>query len=552
MRSTATAVVFAVLLSFSLAAQEQKLAETIEVRVANIDVVVTDRAGNPVTGLTKSDFELFENGKPQTITNFYEVRGTAELAVSGTGASASAPVATAPDDIRARRFVLCIDNYSLQPNQRNAVIVAVRKFINTTLQPGDEASLIVWARKIDIVTPLTTDKAELNRGLDSIAARSRAAMSLAQEDEQTRQRCRDFMSTVPPSTWDDAWVQCQGTVNAFAESVWGNGKALLADLKAMVSNLAGIDGRKVFILAGASLPQHPGRETIMWAVDQFREHLPRLNPSRAFSEGASRSQTFSIASAAQFANANDVTFYAIDAADARDRAAAINATIPDYTEEFLSFADSAMAYKTLAEITGGTALTSTQNFDLAFQTLTRDLNSFYSLGYHPSEGDAMRKLVVKAKKEGLNVRARQTFTPKSSEQEMHDRIVANLFHRGAAGEWPVVITAQPPEKNGEMFKIPLTIEMDSKSVTLLPQEGKLLGGFVLYLIVGTKEGAMSKVSRTPRKIEIPTDAESELRGKPITLKLALNVKPGDNIVSIGIVDQVSAASGFARVDVAAR
>src|SRR5205814_1372753 len=111
MRSTATAVVFAVLLSFSLAAQEQKLAETIEVRVANIDVVVTDRAGNPVTGLTKSDFELFENGKPQTITNFYEVRGNAELAVSGTGASASAPVAMAPDDIRARRFVLCIDNY---------------------------------------------------------------------------------------------------------------------------------------------------------------------------------------------------------------------------------------------------------------------------------------------------------------------------------------------------------------------------------------------------------------------------------------------------------
>ena len=56
----------------SLAAQE-KLVETIEVKVVNVDVVVTDRAGNPVTGLTKNDFVLFENGKPQEITNFYEI-----------------------------------------------------------------------------------------------------------------------------------------------------------------------------------------------------------------------------------------------------------------------------------------------------------------------------------------------------------------------------------------------------------------------------------------------------------------------------------------------
>src|SRR3982751_3934822 len=54
-----------------------QLVERIEVRVANIDVVVTDRSGAPVHGLTKEDFELFESGKPQTITNFSEVRADA-------------------------------------------------------------------------------------------------------------------------------------------------------------------------------------------------------------------------------------------------------------------------------------------------------------------------------------------------------------------------------------------------------------------------------------------------------------------------------------------
>ena len=65
-------------LAASLAAQE-KVAETIEVRVANVDVVVTDRTGHPVHGLTKDDFEILENGKPQTITNFYEVGSAPSL-----------------------------------------------------------------------------------------------------------------------------------------------------------------------------------------------------------------------------------------------------------------------------------------------------------------------------------------------------------------------------------------------------------------------------------------------------------------------------------------
>jgi len=48
------------------------LSERIEVRVAGIDVVVTDRAGNVITGLTKDDFELLENKVPRPIVNFYE------------------------------------------------------------------------------------------------------------------------------------------------------------------------------------------------------------------------------------------------------------------------------------------------------------------------------------------------------------------------------------------------------------------------------------------------------------------------------------------------
>src|ERR1700730_2501815 len=39
-------------------------------RLVVLDVVVTDKAGHPVTGLTKDDFRVLEDGKPQVIANF--------------------------------------------------------------------------------------------------------------------------------------------------------------------------------------------------------------------------------------------------------------------------------------------------------------------------------------------------------------------------------------------------------------------------------------------------------------------------------------------------
>ena len=50
-----------------------KLVEQIDVRVINVDVVVTDKKGNPVPGLKKEDFEILEDGKPQTLKYF--IRG---------------------------------------------------------------------------------------------------------------------------------------------------------------------------------------------------------------------------------------------------------------------------------------------------------------------------------------------------------------------------------------------------------------------------------------------------------------------------------------------
>src|SRR5688572_21745609 len=101
MRRTLTLALF--LFSATLTGQE-KLVETIEVRVTNIDVVVTDRKGNPVSGLTKDDFELFDNNKQQVITNFYEVRPRS-LNVADSAISSETTYVEPPAEMRQRRII---------------------------------------------------------------------------------------------------------------------------------------------------------------------------------------------------------------------------------------------------------------------------------------------------------------------------------------------------------------------------------------------------------------------------------------------------------------
>ena len=57
------------LLSFAASGQQTvgPLIERIEVNIVNVDVSVTDRAGHPIGGLTRDDFEVYEDGRPQKI-----------------------------------------------------------------------------------------------------------------------------------------------------------------------------------------------------------------------------------------------------------------------------------------------------------------------------------------------------------------------------------------------------------------------------------------------------------------------------------------------------
>src|ERR1051326_4379637 len=162
---TVAAIVLALLAAASAQAQAQ-LSEVIEVRVANVDVVVLDRAGKPITGLTKDNFQLFENGKPQPLTNFYEMRSQAPAPVAA--AAAAAPASEVPAEARKRSIIVFFDSSSIAFFAKNKAADSIQRLLSTLVRNGDDAMVVNWNHSLSVVQPFTSDRATLKRSIDSM------------------------------------------------------------------------------------------------------------------------------------------------------------------------------------------------------------------------------------------------------------------------------------------------------------------------------------------------------------------------------------------------
>ena len=62
---------------------------------------------------------------------------------------------------------------------------------------------------------------------------------------------------------------------------------------------------------------------------------------------------------------------------------------------------------------------------------------------------------------------------------------------------------------------------------------------------------MSKVMKTVQDVRMPAGAEQDARKQPFTFEGTLMVRPGENVLSVAVVDRVSNAVGYARTAVKA-
>lgn len=526
-----------------------KLVDVIDVRVIDVDVVVVDRRGNFVPGLKKEDFEILENGIPKTITNFYEVEGsrTKNLVAGEVGGKVEEPAPPpAVSEEMKRRIIFYIDNLSLAPFNRNRVFSQMKEFIHTVMRPGDEAMVATYNRSMKVRVPFTRDAAQVESILDTIARESGMGIANRSERRQFEDRIRDATS------YEDAI----STARTYASSVEHDLRNSVASINALLGTLAGVEGKKILVLTSEGFPIQPGREMFLMVDETAREK--GWSAGSTVLEGMTYDGSDLIQSVAKTANANDITLYTIHAAGLTggSEVSAENARPIPPMVSHAAAQNTVESMQLMADMTGGIASVNTNNFADAFKRIHRDLESYYSLGYRAGTErvDRQRYLNVRVKNRDYRVRARQTFVEKSTHTEMGDRVVANLLYRVKDNDLGILarIGAPLPVDDG-LFRVAVDIQIPMTALTMLPQgETDFIGGFDVYVIVGNKDNDMSDVARKSHQIRITSEQMKTIANKYYTYTLELLVEKGLNRISLGVVDQISNTTGFAREQIIAQ
>jgi VWFA-related protein len=531
-------------------AEIPKLTESIEVRVINLDVVVTDKKGNPVTGLTKDDFAVYENGIPKTITNFYEVEGSKALNVAtipAPGAQAQTAAARReeiPENMR-RRIIFYVDNLSLAPFNRNRVFKEMKDFARNAMRPGDEAMIATFNRSMKIRVPFTRDATQIQQTLDTIAGESALGLS-------NRSEARDIQKRIHDS---DNYDEALATARTYAESVNHDLRQSVESLNGLMTTVAGVEGKKILVLTTEGFQMQPGRE-MFYLIDEVGREKGWSGGSTLL-EGMSFDAGQLIQSVARTANANGITLYALHAAGL---GAALESNMAEmdrpisYTVTQTAVSNSTESLQLMADMTGGLASINTNNFAQAFKNIQRDLESYYSLGYRAGTErvDRQRSIEVRVKNRNYIARARQSFVEKSTFAEMSDRVIANLLYKTKANDLHILVKVGTPQAQEDLYRVPVEIQIPMESLTLLPQGEMYMGGFSVYVAVANKEGDMSDVSRKSHQIRVPQSDFTSIKGKYYTYVLDLLMEPGLNKISVGVVDDVTNVTGFDRQQVIAQ
>jgi VWFA-related protein len=535
----------------ALSAQAQFFSEVLEVRVTNVDVVVTDKSGKPVHGLTADDFLLYEGGEQKDISNFLEIHEApeAELVVKPGETAAPAPL----PDSRQRQIAVFIDDAVLHPLRRNQILTHLGNFLESNMRNGDEVMIAAWANSLKLELEPTRDRSKIAAAIQRLTARTTLHIEEEQAKETFHRQLVDLINIYaarqppekPPLTLG---IYEARTFGMFMEHRM---RQRAEALKSVISSMRGAPGRKVLVFLTQSFTSNPAEEAFRY-VDAIRDQF-EPDGQHPMEQANEFEITSLITEIADEANSSGTTLYGIDgsgkegAIDSGDASQTVRISPSGVSVQGVSIP----TLGAIAAETGGVALVGSTNWQLAFDTISNDLSSYYSLGFRSTgeKQDALRAVEVKLKKKGYKLRTRRAVIEPSVTAEMNDAVSAYLFREPNHNDLAIRATAgrRATTSGNAAAVIPVTVTIPTDKLTLLPDGGDLTGTFSLFAAFVRMDGAVSKVARQQQSFRFPK--ESLARRKEITVKLDVTADMRTDGVSIGVMDEASRATGFAAVKV---
>ncbi|MEO8574742.1 MAG: VWA domain-containing protein [Pyrinomonadaceae bacterium] len=396
-----------------------------------IDVTVTDKNGKVVSGLGADDFEVFENGEKQTLSAAsFTTKSIGGAAVGGgvnpasasqTGIGGTTATAVAPGSVR-RTIAVVVDDLNMSFGSVYYARVALRRFVNEQMQPGDLVAIIRTAGSVGALQQFTSDKRVLLAAVDSIrwnpmTSDVEALSSVSQTPQDLSERFRGEGDAVGAKLSGDLSGRTTGLVhpsitqskardyndlknaNQFEAGLYA--QASLGTMRYLIRGMNDLPGRKLMFLFTDGLQINS--DTVKSRSSVVYEMLQDL---------------------VEFANRSSVVVYTFDTKGLKSMS--IQASDSTYeiidghrgqkeklrTDDFKASQDG-LAY--LAKQTGGQALLNSNDLNGGIQRSLDEQSGYYLLAYVPNAESfdpakrRFNKLEVRVRQPGLKVAYRSGF-----------------------------------------------------------------------------------------------------------------------------------------------
>jgi VWFA-related protein len=377
----------------------------ISTNLIQMDVTVTDKNGKIVHDLKPEDFEIYQNGQKQDISNFSffsNEQTNVPIAKSAEKKSQQPqtvlpPSPVKPEQVR-RTIALVVDDLSLSWQSVYYVRRALTKFVNEQMQDGDLVAIVRTGGGMGALQQFTTDKRQLYAAIDRIRWNSIGTGQIGTFAPMEAQQ---------DTSQDAAAAQAQQDAQAFEKQSESARNAIFA-----TGTLGAID----YVVRG--MQELPGRKSIVLLSDGFKMYEEDESGFRDYSRILD-----SLHRLVDAANRASVVIYSLDARGlvytgltAADNTSGRSA---DQIESELSdrrtqLFDTQDGLQYLATQTGGNAIMNNNDLSGGIRKILDD-QSYYLIGYIPNDETfdpktlRFNKLVVKVKRPGLKVRYRSGF-----------------------------------------------------------------------------------------------------------------------------------------------
>lgn len=549
-----------------LAQAPSRFADTVDVQLVVVDVLVTGGDGRPVLDLTAEDFMVTEDGRPVTVSHFTPPSGpmTPERA---DGAAAG--------EERGERLVVFIDALHLGPASRQRALAQVQEVLERRLDPEDEVMVARFGGTVHVLLPMSRDRRALRRVLLEEGRYGAQAIVVGLGDERALQliESRHAEATTEGGRFGgDPCVDLGFIARTHAEQVHARVRQTVSSLEEFVDSLAGFPGRKTLLHVSDGVPLVAGEAAYRFAMELCdgsgaakgmpnaidtaqlgRGRYTRWDPRAATTEIEEFNTTPLWERLAAHANTYQVSIYSLQASGpAVQRSGSVDGARVSFETEMTGRRNEQDPLFLLADETGGRAILDRSELKTPLGQMVDDASHRYQLAYEPpSPGDGkVHRIGVDVGRPGVEVRYRRSYTAKDAAQRMVDGVLSTLFH--GREDNPLAARLEldrvvPVEKRRVGARMKLVVPL--ARLVLLPDGGLSRGLFSVFVAARDETGRITPVGRRSVPLQVPT-GETE---RDFTYVVELPMRTGlDHDVAVGVRDELGGEASFLRRTVTPR